>query len=96
MLIDYLTRSNLVSCLRLKFGGYLVLQGYFFSISPTVGGCELGGLRSSSPSQGQVHQGAAEVDLDLDSGDLSSGWAPRATSAQVPLVKSKFTSAAPW
>ena len=23
-----------------------------FSISPTVGGCELGGLRSSSPSQG--------------------------------------------
>ena len=27
----------------------------YFSISPTVGGCELGGLRSSSPSQGQVH-----------------------------------------
>ena len=39
----------------------------------------------------------ASVDLDLDSGDLSgvSGWAPRATSAQVPLVKSKSTSAAP-
>ena len=42
-----------------------------YSISPTVGGCELGGLRSSSPSQGQVHQGAAEVNLDLDEGDLS-------------------------
>ena len=41
------------------------------SISPTVGGCELGGLRSSSPSQGQVHRGASEVDLDLDEGDLS-------------------------
>ena len=38
------------------------------SISPTVGGCELGGLRSSSPSQGQVHRGAAEVDLDLTRG----------------------------
>ena len=38
-----------------------------FSISPTVGGCELGGLRSSSPSQGQVHRGAAEVDLDVTS-----------------------------
>ena len=39
-----------------------------FSISPTVGGCGLGGLRSSPPSQGQVHQGAAEVDLDLTRG----------------------------
>ena len=38
------------------------------SISPTVGGCELGGLRSSSPSQGQVHRGAAEVNLDLTRG----------------------------
>ena len=36
-----------------------------FSISPTEGGCGLGGLRSSPPSQGQVHRGAAEVDLDL-------------------------------
>ena len=42
-----------------------------FSISPTVGGCELGGLRSSSPSKGEVHRGAAEVNLDLDEGDLS-------------------------
>ena len=39
-----------------------------FSISPTVGGCELGGLRSSSPSQGQVLRGAAEVNLDLTRG----------------------------
>ena len=39
--------------------------GLIFSISPTVGGCGLGGLRSSPPSQGQVHRGAAEVDLDL-------------------------------
>ena len=39
-----------------------------FSIRPTVGGCELGGLRSSSPSQGQVHRGAAEVNLDLTRG----------------------------
>ena len=38
------------------------------SISPTVGGCGLGGLRSSPPSQGQVHRGAAEVDLDLTRG----------------------------
>ena len=30
-----------------------------------MGGCELGGLRSSSPSQGQVHRGAAEVNLDF-------------------------------
>ena len=44
-----------------------LLLGYF-SISPTVGGCELGGLRSSSPSQGQVHRGAAEVNLDLTRG----------------------------
>merc|ERR1711923_256973 len=29
------------------------VQSSKFSISPTVGGCELGGLRSSSPSQGQ-------------------------------------------
>ena len=36
-----------------------------FSISPIVGGCGLGGLRSSPLSQGQVHQGVAEVDLDL-------------------------------
>ena len=35
------------------------------SISPTEGGRGLGGLRSSPPSQGQVHRGAAEVDLDL-------------------------------
>ena len=44
---------------------------FFFSISPTEGGRGLGGLRSSPPSQGQVHRGAAEVDLDLDEGDLS-------------------------
>ena len=36
-----------------------------FSISPSVGGCGLGGLRSGPPSQGQVQRGAAEVDLDL-------------------------------
>ena len=47
------------------------LTSLVVSISPTVGGCELGGLRSSSPSQGQVHRGAAEVNLDLDEGDLS-------------------------
>ena len=41
---------------------YLFIQQGDFSISPTVGGCELGRLRSSSPSQGQ---------LGLDEGDLS-------------------------
>ena len=53
---------------------------------------------SKSPSSKSKSTSAiASVDLDLDSGDLSrvSGWAPRATSAQVPLVKSKSTSAAP-
>ena len=43
-------------------------QAKKYSISPTVGGCGLGGLRSSPPSQGQVHRGAAEVDLDLTRG----------------------------
>lgn len=35
---------------------------------PTVGGCELDGLRSSPLSQGQVQRGAAEVDLDVTMG----------------------------
>ena len=38
------------------------------SISPTVGGCGLCGLRSSPPSQGQVQRGRAEVDLDYTRG----------------------------
>ena len=49
-------------------GGGTYQNFWYFSISPTVGGCELGGLRSSSPSQGQVHRGAAEVNLDLTRG----------------------------
>ena len=44
------------------------LEHFIFSISPTEGGRGLGGLRSSPPSQGQVHRGAAEVDLDLTMG----------------------------
>ena len=42
-----------------------------FSISPSVGGCGLGGLRSGPPSQGQVQRGAAEVDLDLTRDNLA-------------------------
>ena len=48
-------------------------------------------LQLKSPlSKSKSTSAIASVDLDLDSGDLSgvSGWAPRATSAQVPLVKS--------
>ena len=41
---------------------------HILGISPTAGGCGLGGLRSSPPSQGQVQRGAAEVDLDLTRG----------------------------
>ena len=46
---------------------------------------------SSSPTRLRL------VGLELGLGVLerSQWWAPRATSAQVPLVKSKFTSAAP-
>ena len=52
-----------------------------------------GGL-SPSPSPTSA---IASLDLDLDLGDLSgvSGWAPHATSAQVPLVKAKSAEAQP-
>ena len=68
-----------------------------FSISPTVGGCELGGLRSSSPSQGQVHRGAAEVNLDLTRGtwaEVARGAHPL-TPLKSPESKAKFTEAQP-
>ena len=66
-----------------------------FSISSTVGECGLGGLRSSSPSQGQVHLGAAEVNLDLTRGtwaEVARGAHPL-TPLKSPESKSKSTEA---
>ena len=45
-----------------------IMQILLTSISPAVGGCGLGRLLSSPPSQGQVQWGRAEVDLDLTRG----------------------------
>ena len=70
-----------------------IMQILLTSISPAVGGCGLGRLLSSPPSQGQVQRGG----LSLDEGDLS--WSCTRCTAD-PLTphktsesKSKSTAA---
>ena len=75
------------SCISGYHLWYFTWSYFVFSISPTVGGCELGGLRSSSPSQGQVHRGAA---LDLTRGT----WAEVARGAH-PLTPLKSPESSP-